>query len=95
MPLICFAFLSLIKQTQVTSGGASPLFQGPLVLFRGTGYNKKPWVTGGEGSEAQEAFEQHSHGMLPGGITISLKGYEERLYQFVGRREIGRVCVIS
>lgn len=80
MLLICFAFLSLIEQTQVTSGAASPLFQGPLVLFMGTGYDKKPWVTRGEGSEAQEAFEEHSHEMLLGGITISLKGYKEKLY---------------
>lgn len=86
MLLICFAFLSLIKQTQVTSGGASPLFQGALVLFMGTGYEKKPWVTGGEGSEAQEAFEEHSHRMFPSGITISLKGYKERLDRFAERR---------
>lgn len=52
----------------------------------GTGYNKKPWETGGEGSEAQEAFEDHSHGMLLDGITISMKGYKEGLYQFPGRR---------
>lgn len=45
----------------------------------------KPWVRG-EGSEAQEAFEEHSHGMLPDGITISLQGCKEGLYGSVGRR---------
>lgn len=54
--------------------------QGPLVLFMGTGYDKKPWVTGEEGSEAQEAFQEHSQGMLPDGITISSQGYKEGLY---------------
>lgn len=61
--------------------------QRPLVLFMGTGYDKKPWVPRGEGGEAREAFEQrNSREVLPEGITISSQGYKERLYRFAGRR---------
>lgn len=64
--------------------------QGPLVLFMGKGYNKKPWVTGGEGREAQEAFEVHFHGMLPDGITIQLKGLQRRGFiNLLGGEEVG------
>lgn len=47
----------------------------------GTGYDEKPGVPRGEGSEAREAFEEHnSQGVLLDGITISSQGYKEGLY---------------
>lgn len=59
----------------------------------GTGYDEKPWVPRGEGSEAREAFEEHnSRGVLPDRITISSQGSKEGLYRFAGRRDGKSLC---
>lgn len=53
----------------------------------GIGYNERPWVPRGVGSDAREAFEErNSRGVLLGGITISSQGYTEGLVGGEGER---------